>query len=57
LANVNIEQQILGELLKEARDESRKLKLFSDSDEIRILARDFGISFEDTKGGTILVWK
>ena len=57
LANVNIEQQILGELLKEARDESRKLKLFSDSDEIRTLAGDFGISFEDTKGGTILVWK
>jgi cysteinyl-tRNA synthetase len=49
--------QLIGGLLKDARDESRKLKFYADSDEIRDFASSMGMGFEDTKGGTILIWK
>jgi len=47
----------IGNYLKDARDDSRKLKLYSDSDLIRDFIEDLGMGVEDTKGGTILYWK
>ena len=57
LINKNADLQSIGELLKDARDESRKLKFYEDSDEIRNFSSGMGMGFEDTKGGTILIWK
>ena len=57
LISKNADLQMLGELLKDARDESRKLKYYRDSDEIRDFSNSMGMGFEDTKGGTILIWK
>ncbi len=47
----------IGTLLKEARDESRLMKMYSDSDEVRNIIEELGMDLEDTKGGTILFWK
>ena len=57
LISINADLQSIGELFKDARDESRKLKIFNDSDEIRNFSTSTGMGFEDTKGGTILIWK
>jgi cysteinyl-tRNA synthetase len=52
-----IDKQALGDLLKDARNESRKLKYYTDSDEIRDFSNTLGLRFEDSKGGTILIWQ
>jgi cysteinyl-tRNA synthetase len=57
LISINADLHLIGNLLKDARDESRKLKYYNDSDEIRDFSNSMGMGFEDTKGGTILIWK
>jgi cysteinyl-tRNA synthetase len=55
--SINADLQLIGEKLKDVRDVSRKLKNYKDSDEIRIFSTSIGMGFEDSLGGTILIWK
>ena len=57
LVSINADMELIGNMLKDARDEARKLKLYKDSDEIRNFSSSTDMGFEDTKGGTILFWK
>jgi len=60
MEKLDIEQVDLldyGNLLKDARDISRKLKMYADSDSIRNLIEQLGMGVEDARGGSQLFWK
>jgi cysteinyl-tRNA synthetase len=60
MEKLDIEQVDLleyGNLLKDARDISRKLKMYADSDSIRNLIEQLGMGIEDARGGSQLFWK